>query len=231
MKKKDEWTPKMKKTLGIAVIVLAVVVSAAACYWLGRPMVRFASQPELFRVWIEEKELWGPVAYMGMVIFQVLIAIIPGEPLEIVGGYAFGAIEGTLLCLVASTVGSILVFALVRRFGIRLVEIFYPREKLRNIRFLKSSPKRTLLFLIVFMIPGTPKDMLCYFAGLTDMRFGHWLLICSLGRIPSIITSTLGGNALGTESYLFAIIVFAIALGISGGGILLYNHICKKNQE
>lgn len=70
---------------------------------------------------------------------------------------------------------------------------------------MQSSPKRDLLFWIVFVVPGTPKDLLCYFAGLTDLSWGKWLLICSAGRLPSIITSTVGGSAVGGRQYLFAI--------------------------
>ena len=80
-------------------------------------------------------------------------------------------------------------------------------------------------------MPGTPKDMLCYFAGLTDMKPGVWALISSLGRIPSVITSTIGGDALGTKNYWFAIGVFAVTLLFSAVGLLLYNYICKKHAS
>ena len=174
---------------------------------------------------------WGKLAYMGMVILQVIVAIIPGEPLEIGGGYAFGALWGTALCLIAAAAGSVLVFLFVRRFGVKVVEVFFPAEKLQSLRFLHSSPKRDFLFLLIFTIPGTPKDMLSYFAGLTDIKFGTFLLISSLGRIPSVITSTIGGNALGTKNYWFAIGVFAGTLALSGVGLLIYNYICKKHAS
>ena len=74
------------------------------------------------------------------------------------------------------------------------------------------------------------QDLLCYFIGLTDIDFMTMLLICSLGRLPSIITSTVGGDALGTANYMWAIAVFAVTAIISIGGIAIYNHICRKNQ-
>ena len=137
--------------------------------------------------------------------------------------------EGTLLCLAASTAGSILVFLLVRRFGMRLVGVFFSRDKLNSLRFLRSTPKRDFLFLLIFMLPGTPKDLLSYFAGLTDIRFPVWLLICSFGRIPSIITSIVGGDALGEGNYTYAILVFAVTLAVSGVGLFVYNQICLKH--
>ena len=104
----------------------------------------------------------------------------------------------------------------------KVVEVFFPAEKLQSLRFLHSSPKRGIFSSCSFStIPGTPKDMLSYFAGLTDIKFGTFLLISSLGRIPSVITSTIGGNALGTKNYWFAIGVFAGTLALSGVGSLI----------
>jgi len=230
MNEKRGLTKKQQKTLAWIAIAVLVVVVAAICIFVGWPMVRFAADPEKFRAWVDKFGFGGKLIYMGMVFLQVVIAIIPGEPIEIVGGYAFGAVEGTIIYLIAATLGSILVFLLVRRFGEKLAEIFFPVKKLRSLRFLHTSPKRVVLYLLIFMIPGTPKDLLCYVAGLTDIKFGAWLLICSLGRIPSLITSTVGGDALGSESYIFAVIVFAATFLISGAGLLIYNHICKRNE-
>ncbi len=185
-------------------IVIFVVFSAAICWFVGKPMVKFVSEPEKFRMWVDSHGLWSQVAYVGMTLLQVLVAVIPGEPLEISGGYAFGAVQGTVLCMLGAFLGSVVVFAFVRRFGQRGAGGgFLPQGKNRVSAFLQSSPKRDLLFWIVFVVLGTPKDLLCYFAGLTDLSWGKWLLICSLGRVPSIITSTVGGNALGGKKLPF----------------------------
>ena len=81
------------------------------------------------------------------------------------------------------------------------------------------------------MLPGTPKDLLCYYAGLTDIKLSTLLIICSVGRIPSVLTSTLGGDALGTKSYIFAAVVFGLTLLISAGGFWIYSRICSKHQQ
>lgn len=224
-------TEQQRKGLAVLAILVFFALIGLIFWQVGLPMVQLASDPEAFRLRIEESHLNGQLLFIGMVVLQILAAIIPGEPLEIAGGYAFGAIEGTILCLIGGLVGSFLVILLVRRFGIRLVHAFYPPEKLENIRFLKSSPKRTVLFLLIFMIPGTPKDLLCYFVGLTDMKLPVLMVICTLGRLPAIVSSTIGGNALGTERYIFAVIVFAVTFLISMTGLVIYNKICKKHNE
>ena len=220
-----------QKTFAWIVIGLVVAAVAAVCVLVGIPMVRFVSEPEQFRVWVDGHGIWGRVVFTAMVFFQVVVALIPGEPFEIVAGYAFGAVEGTILCMLGATLGSICVFLLVRKYGKRVVGLFFKEEQLEKLTFLKSSAKRELLFMIIFIIPGTPKDLLCYFAGMTDMPFTAWLLICSLGRFPSLITSTIGGDALGTQSYLSAAVVFGVTLLISGLGILVYNKFCQKKTE
>ena len=231
MKTKRDLSRKQQKIISIASFCLLLLTLVLLCALIGSPMVRFASDPGKFRQWVDSHGVWGMLAYMGMVALQVLAALIPGEPLEIAGGYAFGAVEGTLLCLLAASLGSAAVIFLVRRYGMRLVEVFFSREKIRSLRFLRSSPRRTFLFMLIFMLPGTPKDLLCYFAGLTDIKLPILLIICSLGRLPSIITSTAGGDALGEESYLFAVIIFAATLLVSVLGLLAYQLICKRHEK
>lgn len=217
---------------------IAAGLSAAAallCFavWklVGAPLIKFISAPEDFRNWVESTGWRARFLFMGMVILQVMIAFIPGEPFEIAAGYAFGAVEGTILSIAAAAIGSIITFLLVRKIGIKLVRLFFSEEKIHSVKFLKTSPKRDILFLIVYMLPGTPKDLLGYFAGLTDLPFLTFCLICTFGRIPSVLTSTISGNALGTKRYTAAIIAFAATLAVSLLGLGIYNHICKMQHS
>lgn len=109
--KKRHFTEKEKKLIGWAAIVIFVVFTAAVCWFVGRPMGNLVSEPEKFRLWVESHGLWSQAAYVGMVFLQVLVAVIPGEPLEISGGYAFGAVQGTVLCTLGAVLGSVVVFA------------------------------------------------------------------------------------------------------------------------
>ena len=203
------------------------------CYLVcgQEPMVQFAENPEAFRAWVDSKGPWGRVLFVGMVIFQVLVALIPGEPLEIVAGYAFGAVEGTLLCLLATTLGGTMVFQLVRKWGVRVLELYFPPERIESLRFMQNTPKVRVIAFFLMFLPGTPKDLLSYFMGLTKIRLGEWIVLSTVARIPSIITSTVGGNALGGQDYRLAVIVFAVTLGVSllGGG--LYTLYTRRNKK
>jgi uncharacterized membrane protein YdjX (TVP38/TMEM64 family) len=166
-----------------------------------------------------------------MTIFQVVIALVPGEPLEIVAGYAFGAVLGTLLSMIGIFLGSMLVFLLVRKFGIKLVEVFFTYEKIKSLQFLQNRKKVAALVFLMFFLPGTPKDLLTYFVGLTDIKTKHFLLIATVARIPSLVTSTIGGSLLGVERYTFAIIVFVVTLIISVIGWFIYSRLTKEETE
>ncbi len=231
MKQHRAFSEKQKKLLSGGAIAVFLLLGAALAWFVGRPLIRFAREPEVFRAWVADHGPLGMAAYTGMVFLQVLVAIIPGEPLEIAGGYAFGAVWGTVLCLLGAFLGSVAVFAVVRKWGVPLVEVFFSQDKLDKLTFLKTSPRRAALLWLVFTVPGTPKDLLCYFAGLTDLRWSSWLLIASVGRLPSIITSTVGGNALGLQNYQFAAITFAATTVIAGVGLVIYRQICRRHKR
>jgi len=220
-----------RKTASLISITVFVLFTIAVFYFIGEPMLKFVSEPEKFRLWVSEKGFWGKASFVGMTALQVVIAIIPGEPLEIGAGYAFGIWEGTLLCLIGQVIGSIIVFVFIRYIGIRAVEAFFPKDKIQSLAFLKDHKKLDLLVFILFFIPGTPKDILTYFVPLTSMRLSTFLLIMFAARIPSVITSTIGGNALGLQNYQFAAAVFAATILISGIGILIYRRITKQKEK
>ncbi len=225
-----ELTERQRKYLAAGSIAVFLLFFALVFWFVGRPMVRLASQPERFRQWVDGMGPWSRLAFVGMMALQIFVAVIPGEPLELGAGYAFGSLQGTALCLLGAALGSVLVVLFVRCFGARAVEIFFPREKIRALGFLRNRRRRDTLFFTLFVIPGTPKDILTYVAGLTDIRLGRWLLVTTPARIPSIITSTISGDALGVGNFTFAALVFGATLLVSAGGLVLYQRICRANQ-
>lgn len=223
-------TEKQKKLIAGAGIAVFVLLTVAIFWFIGRPLVQFVSEPEKFRAWVDTHGIWGRIAFVAIAALQVFVAIIPGEPLEIGAGYAFGFWEGTILCLVGMTVGSALVFLFVRRFGVKAVEVFIPREKILSSRLLRDTKRVYAFFIAAFVLPGTPKDVLTYCVGLTDIPMGRWLLISAVCRLPSLVSSTMGGDALGSEKYWQALLVFGITVCLSLIGLLIYRRL-KRAKE
>ena len=111
---------KQKKWLAGSGIFLFLLLSALIFVLAGNPLIRFVQEPERFRAWVDAQGVMAPIAFMGMLILQIVVAVIPGEPLEIAAGYAFGAVEGTLLCMLGAFIGRVAVFLLVDRKSTRL---------------------------------------------------------------------------------------------------------------
>lgn len=209
----------MRRALVVAVAVLALAVIGIACWEYLPGVYAWLTDAEAVRAYVADHAVLSRLAMVGINALQVLLAFLPGEPVELASGYAFGFWEGTLLCLVASAVASTAIFAAVRAWGWRVVGLFFDRGHLERFGWLKNVRKLELVMLIVFLIPGTPKDFLTYFAGLTRMRYLPVLAITTLGRIPSIVTSTMAASAFGDGNYAAAIaaVVVAGALIVAGG--------------
>ncbi|OUP13192.1 TVP38/TMEM64 family protein [Anaeromassilibacillus sp. An200] len=221
---------RRRKMVSLLSLLILLLFFAAVTVWIGGPLLEMLGDPDEFRSWVDSHSMFGRLIFIGMVILQVIVAVIPGEPMEIGAGYAFGAVEGTILCLVGTAIGSSLVFLFTKKLGIRMVEAFISREKLQSLQFLQNAERLNLVIFLAFLIPGTPKDILTYFAGLTPIRLRTFLLLTSLARIPSVVSSTLGGNALGTENYGMAVVVFLVTAVISAIGALIYKQHTQKKQ-
>ena len=223
-------TEKQRKWLSAGAVGIFVLFCLGVTVFLGPPMVKLARQPERFRDWVDSFGIWGRVIFVAMVVLQVIVALIPGEPLELAAGYAFGVAEGTALSLIGILIGSFIVFGAVRTFGRKVLEIFFADREIRRLSFLKDPRKARVMTFILMTIPGTPKDLLSYFAGLTPLTMPQWLGIVAVSRIPSLVSSTVSGAAAGEKDYLLAGIVLALTLLASGLGILYYRKICKESS-
>ncbi len=226
-----ELSGRQKKIIGIASIVIFVLFCAAAFFFIGIPIVKTAKDPEAFRSWIEGMGMWGKAAYVAVCFLQVLVAIIPGGPIELAGGYAFGHVEATVLSTIGLGLGSVAVFLLVRKFGRSLLEVFFRKEQIEELKFLRTNRRRDIIILILFLAPGTPKDLLCFYCGLTDMPFLLFFLISTFARIPAAWLSSIGGSAMNSKSYTIAIIAAVVIVSMTVLGIVGYRVVVKRHGE
>lgn len=203
------------------VLVTAAIVGALLLYEYIDDLEAFA----------RENIVIGSIIFSVVCAIQVVFAFIPGEMVEIAAGVLFGPWWGTLFCLIAETLGSVIVILLVRKFGRGFVESLYPREKIDALPILNDSKKRNAFIFLLFAIPGTPKDFLTYIVGLTKISIPTYILLTFFARIPSVITSTFAGSSIGDGKLMQAVIIFVGTAIISGIGYLIYHSIQKKNDK
>lgn len=174
----------------------------------------------------------GALVGLAFQILQVFVAIIPGEFIEIGLGYAYGGIVGTVICYAGLIIASSAVFVAVKKVGFRFIELFYSKEKFENLRIVKNTAnkpeKLKKLTFVLFLIPGTPKDLLTYFMGLTPLKLSEFLCITMIARIPSVISSTVGGMLIHNGKYVLAVVLFAVTALLSTAGWIWYNRRGKN---
>ena len=202
-------------------LVAAAAITALLCWEYLPGLLAWLADARAVRAFVSDHAFVSRLAMLGINIVQVLLAFLPGEPVELASGYAFGFWEGTALCLVASGLATSAIYWATRRWGWKLVGLFFDRSLFDRFSWLKSAKRLELIMLIVFLIPGTPKDFLTYFAGLTNMRFLPVVLIATFGRIPSIVTSTIAASAVGSGNWpLVACTLVASAFLLAVGGLM-----------
>lgn len=216
---------KKKRIPRIAFSCLLLAGALTALTVLALPYVRRLSDPETQRFiqnWIGERGIWGILILLGLQVLQVIIAFIPGEPMELLAGALCGALGGTVLCLTGTVLASACIFALSRRYGRRLLALLgFGEKQVAQWKWLQrdeQSEKADLVIFLVFLIPGTPKDMLTYVVGMTRVSLKRFLCLSTLARVPSVLSSTLIGSSVIQGEGETALILMLITglLGILG---------------
>jgi len=143
---------------------------------------------------------FGIVGFIGLQILQVVVAPIPGEVTGLIGGYLYGPVIGVIWSTIGLTIGSYIAFALARYFGRPFVDKFVDKSILKSFEYLLHHKGVFLVFLL-FLIPGTPKDYLCYVLGLGHLTIAQFLVITGVGRLFGTILLTVGGDMIRHEDF------------------------------
>ena len=219
---------KKRKIIAAVTVAVFALFIALLTVFAARQIDELSKDPLVFRSWIQAFGFWGKLVFVSLAAIQVILALIPGGPVQIAAGYAFGIIEGSVLCTVGIQIGSAIAFLLARYLGTKVIYLFFSREKVESVRFLQGSKRLEFLTFICFLIPGAPKDLLTYFCGITKIPFWKFILITTIARIPSIIISVMSGNALVEQKYILAIIIIAVLCLFSLIGFLTYKKIISN---
>ena len=181
----------------ILIIVVAIFIAATINFF---PVIKNLATPDgkiEFKNRIQNSGFLGMLLLFGLQVAQIFLFIVPGEPIEILAGMCYGGFGGTVFILISSAIISTAIFFLVRILGRKFVYAFSDEEKVKKIENSKlfQDPKKVeILMLILFLLPGTPKDLLVYIAGLLPIKPWKFILISTFARIPSIISSTYAGE-------------------------------------
>ena len=223
---------KRVKTFKYILMIIVIALLIGLIVYLF-PVVKNLSTPEgqlEFKNHVANMGFLGYLALFGLQFAQIFLIIIPGEPIEVLAGMCYGGIGGLIFITVSVFIITSMVFLAVRKFGRKFVYSFCSEErikKIENSKLFKNPKKIEFIMLILFLIPGTPKDLIVYIAGLLPLKPLRFILISTFARLPSVISSTFAGSSIVAGNWKFSIAIYAVTFLIVGIIIFVVNKFDK----
>lgn len=214
----------------LVILVIALIIGLIAYLF---PVIRNLSTPEGqldFKEHVANLGFLGYLALFGLQFAQIFLFILPGEPIEVLAGMCYGGIGGLIFITASVFIITSIVFFAVRKFGRKFVYSFCSKEridKIENSKLFKNPKKIEFIMLILFLIPGTPKDLMVYIAGLLPVKPLRFILISTFARFPSVISSTFAGSSILSGNWKFSIAIYAVTFLIVGVIIFIVNKFDK----
>ena len=216
-----------KKRITAIVSVLKLLILFAIV--IGLPIYVYFSYPELIdrfksldeiNKFLKQYKTASIFIYMGLQIFQIIVSVLPGQALQFAAGYAYSFWLGFLYSLIGVALGTVITFYLARLLGKDALHAIFGEERFAKFVHTLNSKRSFVVLFVIFLIPGIPKDLFTYAAGVSEIRIIPFLLLSLLGRTPAMIGSIMMGSMFYNGSYFGLIIIGSIAVILFAAGIL-----------
>ncbi len=179
-----------------------------------RFVVRLFEDEPFLRAVLEELGVLAPVLFIALQTLQVIMSPIPGEATGFLGGYLFGEWLGLCYSTIGLTIGSLASFGVGRLLGARHVRGLVRRETWDKLRFI-SDAEGTILCLIIYLIPGFPKDIASYLFGISPLPFWVFAVASTLGRMPGTWVLSAQGAHTASGNYVRVIVLTALVVAVA----------------
>ena len=220
------------KKLRLAFYIIPIAVFLGIMTYMtvrfGAQLTALAREPEELRNILNSYGWLGVLVFMGIQMLQVLVAAIPGELVQLAGGYIYGTWLGTLYSLTGIVLGSVMVFFIARLLGYPLVKLLVSKKHLESFNFIINSNKSETVMFILFLIPGAPKDILTYLAAITPVKPLKFFAIITMGRLPALLASSYIGSSAQKGNYFIAVTLSAAAVILFAAGVFFKNKIINR---
>ncbi len=216
-KKEKRKQPPTRKVIAFAQLLLLLTIV------IGIPTLIIVSNPgfldhfrsvEKFDAWISEYTGIGLIIYVICQVMQIIISVLPGQIIQIAGGYIFGFPLTFIASLIGATVGTMITFFLAKLLGKNAVEVICGEERFHKYQAIMSTSRARKVIFLLYLIPGLPKDVVSYAAGVSEMNPLEFLFLSLMGRTPAMTISILFGVMLDSDNYVSAVILAIVVLVI-----------------
>ena len=206
-----------KKKVAIAILkliflILIVVLIPLYLYFYQQDfLMRFRDFNDIVS-FLERYKLQSIPIYIILQIAQIVISVLPGQFFQLAAGYLYTFWPALLFSYIGAFLGTTITFWLAKGLGSDFVHIFFEKDKTEDyVKRLNSKKAYTIVFLL-YAIPGIPKDVVSYAAGLSEMKYKPFIILSTIGRIPGMMGSIIIGSMWHKEEYVGMIILAIIAV-------------------
>ena len=206
-------------TVKILLLILIVVGIPIYIWFFHGDWIKSIENIDDVVAFLEKYETQSIFVYIGLQIVQIVISIIPGQVFQMAAGYIYGFWPALLFAMTGALLGTTLSFMLAKVLGRDFLHIFFGEEKMSYYIERLNSKKMYAIVFFLYLIPGIPKDMVSYAAGVSEIKFKPFIIISALGRLPGMIGCLLMGDMMMEENYtgaviigVFAVITFALCI-------------------
>lgn len=221
---------RFKKISAIAKLVLLIVIL------VGIPLYIFFFHHDLIERFSDIREIERGLAeyktesifiYIGAQLLQIIICIIPGQELQFAAGYMYGFWLGYAFSLIGAALGTIVTYYLARLLGHDAMHMIFGEEKMNSVVEQIRGKKGIIIIFLIYLIPGVPKDLCNYAAGLSEIRLDRFLIVSLIGRSPGMMGSLLIGNQLVNGQYTSAIVIGIVAVVLCVLGLIFRKKVME----
>lgn len=217
-------------------VTIAIVIVLSIFLWKLAPFMKDLSTTEgqvAFKERIDSMGFGGLLLLFGLQILQILLVVLPGEPFEVLAGMCYGAWGGCLFITISVFITTTIIFFTVRKLGHKYLYNFFQKEKVDKImksKLFKNPRNLDMILFILFFLPATPKDLFVYIGGLLPIKPLRFILISTLVRFPSVITSTMVGANISNGNWEMSLLIYGATFIVAALCIFLVN-LKDKNKE
>lgn len=194
-------------------LLIGIIVVIPAYIWFyNQQIITNMSSLENVEAYFKKEYYATALTFVGAQVVQIVICIIPGQWLQIASAYLLGFWEAYLLSIIGVAIGTSVSYYLAKILGHDAMHTIFGEEKISNMIKHLNSKRAIIIMFVIFLIPGVPKDLLSYAAGLSEMKLKTFMIISLIGRTPAMMGSLFIGMFLQYKSYTGAIIVGVLAV-------------------
>ncbi len=214
-----EKTKKKRLKIWLGIAFIAIFIGLMVFLFSGDNALILKS---LFRDDISREELRAALSSLGvkgyvtiavLSMLQVVFTFVPSEPVQVLSGMSFGFWKGGAICIAGVVAGNIIIYVLYKIYGQRLTEYFENNVEF-DFELARNSTKITLIILILYVLPAIPYGLICFFAASLNIKFPKYILLTTIGTIPSELMGVGFGHVAIASSWIISIVVLLVLIAL-----------------